>query len=246
MMIPYERQEKIIAILSEKELLRIEELQEYISDISISTLRRDLKELEKQHKIQMLAGGAVKLVSSTTELPISTKTNLQSKEKEIIAQLAIKQINDGDTVYIDSGSTCSLLLGEILDKKIHVITTNTDAIALKGKISCEITLLGGAFNPEISSLSGPLTENNIKSYIFDKVFLGANGVDTKFGVTTPNYVEASKKRAVIEQSKKNFLLCDSSKFKKVANVKVCELNEVILISDKIDHDLVKNMEIISQ
>lgn len=245
-MIPYERQEKILEILSQKELLRIEELQAYIEGVSTSTLRRDLKELEKNNKVHMLAGGAVKRVTNTTELPITAKTNLQTREKEYIATLAEKQINEGDTIYLDSGSTCFALLKKLVNKKIHVITTNTDALSLIGEIACEITLLGGTFNPVISSLSGPLTEENIKNYIFDKAFLGANGVDVKFGVTTPNYVEASKKRVVIQQTKAAFLLCDSTKFHQAATVKAFELKEVVLISNKGDQKLAKEMEIISK
>ncbi len=109
-------------------------------------------------------------MTSTIELPISAKTNLQTKEKDYIAKVAARYINDGDTIYLDSGSTCFALLKEIVKKKIHIITTNTDALSLIGDFSCDITLLGGTFNPIISSLSGPLTEENIKKYIYDKAF----------------------------------------------------------------------------
>ena len=105
-------------------------------------------------------------MSSTTELPVSAKTNLQKKKRITLLRCAAKQINDGDTIYLDSGSTCSALLREIVTKKIHIITTNTDALSLSGDFSCDITLLGGAFNPIISSLSGPLTEENIKKIYF--------------------------------------------------------------------------------
>ncbi|MBV7392262.1 DeoR/GlpR family DNA-binding transcription regulator [Enterococcus alishanensis] len=245
-MIPYERKEKILDILSQEELIRIEEFQNYIPGVSTSTLRRDLKELEKNNKVHLLAGGGVKLITSTTEIPISDKANLQTKEKQYIAKLAAKQINDGDTLYLDSGSTCFALLKEILNKKVHIITTNTDALSLVGDFSCEITLLGGTFNPIISSISGPLTEENIKQYIFDKAFLGANGVDVKYGVTTPDYVEASKKRVIINQARNSFLLCDSTKFHKAATVRAFDLAEVTLISDQTDKKLAKEMKIISK
>lgn len=83
-MIPYERQEKILEVLSERELLRIEELQTVIPDTSMSTLRRDLKELSKTNKVQLLTGGAVKIYSTISELPIVTKAVLQTKEKNIL------------------------------------------------------------------------------------------------------------------------------------------------------------------
>lgn len=245
-MIPYVRQEKIIEILENRELIRIEELQKLIPEVSISTLRRDLKELEGLNKVQTLSGGAVKLSSSVSELPMSTKASLQTKEKLHIAELAAREVLAGDTIYLDSGSTCTALLREVLKKKIRIITTNTDVLRLTGDFEAEITILGGTYDPKISSLSGPLAEANIKKYVFDKAFLGANGIDLKFGVTTPNLVEAIKKKTVIEHAKKSFLLCDSSKFHKTSAVKSFDLNEVVLITDKVDAELGKEMKIISK
>lgn len=244
-MIPYERQEKILEILAEKELLRIEELQKFIPEVSVSTLRRDLKELEKANKVQMLTGGAVKVCSSISELPMSTKTSLQTKEKKQIAELAVQQIADGETIYLDSGSTCTVLLSELLNRKIHIVTTNTNVFEVSGQIEAEITLLGGKYNPAISSISGPLTENNLQNYIFDKAFLGANGVDLTYGFSTPRLEEAMKKRTVLQHAKKTFVLCDSSKFHKVSTVKVFDLDLVTLISDQTDEELEKKMTIIS-
>lgn len=59
-MIPYERQKKILSIIEEKELVKIDELQKIFSNVSVSTLRRDLKELERNRKIESFSGGAVK------------------------------------------------------------------------------------------------------------------------------------------------------------------------------------------
>ena len=245
-MIPYVRQEKIIEILETRELIRIEELQKLIPEVSISTLRRDLKELESLNKVQTLSGGAVKISSSVSELPMSTKSSLQTKEKLYIAELAAREVVAGETIYLDSGSTCTALLTELLKKKIRIITTNTDVLRLTGEFEAEITILGGTYDPKISSLSGPLAEANIQKYVFDKAFLGANGIDLKFGVTTPNLVEAIKKKTVINHAKKAFLLCDSSKFHKTSAVKSFDLNEVILITNKADSDLSKEMTIISK
>ncbi|MHC5227035.1 DeoR/GlpR family DNA-binding transcription regulator [Enterococcus sp. LJL99] len=243
-MIPYERQEKILEVLSENELLRIEDLQTYIPDTSISTLRRDLKELSKLNKVQLLTGGAVKIYSTVSELPIVTKAVLQTKEKRYIAKLAQQQVMDGETIYLDSGSTCTTLLEELLNREIHIVTTNTDIFGLSRTIKAEITTLGGSYNPNISSLSGPLTIENLSNFIFDKAFLGANGIDIMHGITTPNLLEATKKRAVLANSKKSFLLCDSSKFHKISAVRAFDLNSVTLITDKSDQQIEEKMQVI--
>lgn len=243
-MIPYERQEKILTILRERELIRIEELQQLIPEVSISTLRRDLKELEKVNKVQPLAGGAVKSYSGSLELPIKTKSTLQIKEKELIATIAAKEVLDGETVYIDSGSTCTILLKTLLQKPIHIVTTNTDIVRMTESFTAEVTMLGGTYNPNISSLSGPLTEATIQHYIFDRAFLGANGIDIKFGITTPNLAEAMKKRTVLKRTKQAYVVADSSKFHQSSAVKAFDLTEVTLITNKQDKELSKEMPLI--
>lgn len=205
----------------------------------------DLKELEKSGKLTMLAGGAVKMNSIVAELPISAKNVLQTKEKERIAELAAELINDGDVIYLDSGSTCTALLNKIVNKRISIFTTNTSLFTISTDIQAEITILGGRYNPAISSINGPLTDTNIQYFNFEKAFLGANGVDAANGVSTPNLVEANKKREVLKNSSKTFLLCDSSKFHQSAAVKAFELNKVTLISDRQDERLSEITKMIS-
>lgn len=236
-MIPYERQEKILEILENHGLIKIEELQEQIPSVSVSTLRRDLKELEKLNKVQMLMGGAVKGISTVSEIPIGTKSGLRTKEKELIANLAAEKINDGDTIYLDSGSTCTALLKRIIQKKITIVTSNVEIFNIFGDITAELIFLGGLYNPMIASVSGPLTDNNIINFNFDKSFLGANGVDAKKGVSTPRMAEASKKREVFLRSKTCYLLCDSSKFHQSSAINVFELSRITLISDSFDQAL---------
>lgn len=243
-MIPYERQEKILDALNLEELIKIEKLQSVIPDVSISTLRRDLKDLEKDGKIEFLAGGAVKITSPTRELPISAKTTLQSKEKESMAALAADLIHDGDVIYLDSGSSCTALLNRILDKKISIVTTNTGVFTIQNETQAEIILLGGRYNPMISSINGPLTDDNIQTFNFQKAFLGANGVDAVRGVSTPNLVEANKKKEILKHSAKVYLLCDSTKFNKVSAVKAFGVDEVTLISNKFDERIGELTEII--
>ncbi|MDY4761761.1 DeoR/GlpR family DNA-binding transcription regulator [Streptococcus thoraltensis] len=245
-MIPYERQQKILGLLKDTELIKFEEIERIFSEVSASTLRRDLKELQKNNKIEYLSGGAVKLVSATGEIPIATRNNLYSAEKDKIAKIASTYVEDGDIIYLDSGSTCSLLFKKIIDKKITIYTTNTDIFSINSGIAAEIITLGGQYNPINSSVSGPLTEMNLQNIYFNKCFLGVNGIDEKYGVTTPTLAEANKKRIVREHSDNTFLLCDSTKFHNLSNVKAFDLKDVTVISDKSDEILQKIITLISK
>lgn len=245
-MIPYERQLKILNIIENKELIKIDELQDYFTNVSVSTLRRDLKELEKNRKIEFLSGGAVKKISTIGEIPIMTRNTLQNDKKEKIANIAAELICDGDTIYLDSGSTCSMLFKKILGKRITIYTSNTDIFSINGDIAAEIIVLGGKYNPINSSMTGPFTEEVLKNLYFNKSFLGANGIDEKLGVTTPTIEEATKKRLVKEHSDQIYLVCDSSKFHNLSNVKAFDLDDVIIISDKNDEKISESVSIVTE
>lgn len=231
-LIPYERQQRILELLKGRDLIRLEEIKEAIPEASTSTLRRDIKELEDAGRIERLQGGAIKGLSGVIELPMSMKTGMQTAEKAAIARLAANLIDDGDAIYLDSGSTCTALLRELINRHVTIITTNTDVFRLSQDFVAEITVLGGSYNASISSLSGPLTEENIEKYIFGTAFLGANGIDPRFGVTTPNLIESTKKQAVHARAQRTFVLADSTKFHKVSAVHTFDLSEVSIVSDK--------------
>lgn len=243
-MIPYERQQKILSLLKDNEIVKFDKIQKVFPDVSSSTLRRDLKELEKRNKIQYLFGGAIKSISTIGEIPIKKRNMLYNEKKEKIAKLAANVIKDGDVIYLDSGSTCSTLFKEIINKKITIYTTNVDIFSIQNKFSAEVILLGGKFNFINSSISGSLTEENLSNIYFNKAFLGVNGIDEKYGVTTPSLDEASKKRIVKNHSDNVYLLCDSTKFHNLSNVKAFELDNVNVISDQNESKLGKKINII--
>ncbi|MCV3327758.1 DeoR/GlpR family DNA-binding transcription regulator [Pediococcus ethanolidurans] len=243
-MIPYERQRKIIHLITNKDLVKIDELHADLPNISMSTLRRDLKALEASGQIEYLIGGAIKSTDTTGEIPMAEKTKLHEKTKKLIANRAVNEIKDHESIYIDSGSNNSLLLNQLLDRNITIYTTNTTVFNITREIKASVILLGGLYNPAISSLSGTLTENNLRDLYFDRAFLGVNGVDDKKGVTTPNIAEATKKRLIKVNAKQTYLLCDSSKFHHISSVRAFDLKDVILISDKTDAKISKYVPIL--
>lgn len=238
MMIPYERQEKLLKLLRNKKLIKIDDISKEFPNVSASTIRRDIKELEKIGKVESMYGGAVKYLSNVDELPISKKSLINKSEKETIAKIAADLVNDGDNVYVDSGSNGSILLDKLIHKNITIYTTNTSIFRQNlDKINADIVVIGGNYNPITSSLSGSFTEDGLKNIFFDKSFIGANGVDPENGITTPNISEAVKKRIVKKHSRKTYVLCDDSKFYQTANVRAFDISEATIITNKVDKEL---------
>lgn len=231
-MIPYKRQQAILDLLAQEEVVRFSDIQELMPDVSESTLRRDVRELEGAGRLQRLSGGAVKGTDGPKETPISVKSTIHVEEKRAIAEAANELVADDETVYVDSGSTCTALLALLMNRPVTVVTTNTDAISLVGSAPiARLVILGGILSPDLSSLYGPMTEENIGQFVFDKAFLGANGVDARFGVTTPSMQESNKKQVVAESSKETYVLADASKFGEVLSARVLPLDRVTIISN---------------
>lgn len=244
-MIPFERQQLILKYLGETNILKLEDIQELLPDTSVSTLRRDLKELEKQGRVELLAGGAVRLHAVSHELGVMVTGALHAAEKELMAQIAVNQVADGDTVYLDSGTSCTALLRHLIDRDVTIYTANGSACYITGDMRAQLIVIGGSYNPHTLSMTGPITEGVLQDLYFDKAFVGVNAVSVDRGVTNPTYDEVIKKRLVKQNSSSTYVLCDSSKFHRVSNVRVFGLEGFTLISDAADDRLGRYVEMLT-
>jgi DeoR family fructose operon transcriptional repressor len=232
-MIPYVRREKIMEELEKKDLMYIDDFVSIFEDVSESTIRRDLKNLEEENQITVLRGGAVKRKVNTFDLPVGTKKFLNLDEKERIAKFAASFVNDEEVIYIDSGTTCAAIVKYIKARDVRIVTSNIlvlNELDNPNIISCII--IGGDFNKILDSISGPLSDTTLKNLYFDRSFLGASGFGNEMGVNTPDFREASKKTIVNTNSKNCYVLADSSKYNKSTLCKAFELNQCILVTDK--------------
>ena len=193
----------------------------------------------------MLSGGGVKLNAVSHERGVQVTSAMHAAEKEAIAVRAAREVEDGDTVYIDSGSSCTMLLAHLLDRDVTIYTGNGSACLVSSDVRAHIVMIGGDFNPLTSSMTGPIAETILGEIYFDKAFLGVNAVSSERGITNPRYDEVAKKRIVKQNSSEVYVLCDSSKFHQVSNVKVFDLKGLTIISEKDDERLRKYARILT-
>lgn len=241
-MIPDLRREAILNSLNIGKIFYLEDLLKKFDMISESTLRRDLKVLEDNNQIELLRGGVIRKIEQSDnntikeekDLDIDIKEKLNKNNKRLIAKYAASLIKDNDVIYIDSGTTCTYIMKFLQNKNITIVTSNVKIIEQYRNIpdNIEIISVGGNLNKKLGSFSGPITENNLKNFNFNKAFLGSTSLNATSGMTTPDLAEANKKRIVKENSSKSYILLDSSKFNKFAMCKVCDLNECDIITDK--------------
>lgn len=242
-MIPYIRHQNILSELEKHEIAYVNDLSE-ILEISASTIRRDLNTLSEEGQIVLLRGGAVKLKTGSFDLPIQAKQLLNIEKKDRIAKYAASLVKDGDVIYIDSGTTPLMMMKYLKDKKITVVTSNTQVLEMLVETDITCIILGGEITKNLGSIVGPITEKLLSTMFFDKSFLGASGFSLNGGINTPDVREATKKEIVRNNSKVTYVLVDSSKVNKTSFCKAFNIDQAIIITDERNERLEKHAQFI--
>lgn len=239
-----ERQRKIAQMLDESSSLKVTELAEAF-DVSESTIRRDLQELEERNLLKRTHGGAVGIQRRGFEPSFKEKREEFFRDKEKIGELAERLVEDGDSVILDTGTTTLEIAKRIKSKKLTVITNSLDiAEELSDMENIELIMTGGTLRGNTRAMVGYLAEGTLKNFKADLAFIGANGVSLKDGITTPNHIEAMTKRAMIASSSRVYAVCDASKFNQVSFAVIMPVNEVsaIITSGEIEEETLRSFK----
>jgi DeoR family transcriptional regulator of aga operon len=214
--------------------------------VSRVTIRKDLKLLEEKGLLFRTHGGATLKNPYTIDRPVNEKEKLQSAEKSKIGAAAARLIDDNDSIIIASGTTVLALAKKIQNKKnLTVITASLNvALELLQQPDIEVLQLGGILRKTSSSVTGPYAQSILTDFSCTKLFLGVDGIDLEFGLSTTSAMEAHLNRQMIEASQKVIVLSDSTKFGKRGFGKICGLDKVdrIITDAGISEYFVKQLE----
>ncbi|MBM4761252.1 DeoR/GlpR family DNA-binding transcription regulator [Bacillus sp. B15-48] len=228
-MLEPERHQKILEALKNKNTVKLQELVE-LTNSSESTIRRDLTQLEQRNLLKRVHGGAARLQGNLTEPTMTEKSSKNLQAKNQIAQFAAKLVEEGESIYLDAGSTILEMI-PYLPSNIVVVTNGlTHANELLEK-EIKTYLIGGFIKPTTKAMVGRGAVDSLEKYRFDKCFLGVNGIHPQYGYTTPDQEEASIKQMALSLARESFVLADESKFSEVAFAKIAELSEASIITD---------------
>ena len=182
--------------------------------VSVVTIRKDLDDLERQGLLQRTFGGAVFSHRSRFNQSFLERANQQRLEKRAIAAAALEYIHDGDTIFLDAGTT-TLALAQRLKEQVRavfVITCSVGAALDLSSAGYDILLLGGMIRNKSLALLGRETLGVIARYRADKAFLGSSGFTVEMGHATPNAEDAQVKEAMMRAASETYVLVDSSKY----------------------------------
>lgn len=197
-------------------------------NVSSVTIRKDLKLLEDKNLLFRTHGGGTLSNPYTVDRPVNEKEKIRAEEKERIGIAANGLIEPNDCIIIASGTTVLSLARHV--HAIGSLTVITAALQVAAELNrhpeIEVMMLGGMLRKSSSSSTGPYAEKILDDFSCSKLFLGVDGIDIEFGLTTTNVMEAQLNRRMIAASQKTIILADSSKFGRRGFGRICGLEDV--------------------
>ncbi len=226
---------------------RIQQIQEYVFEhqsvsldelvtvfgVSKTTVRRDIQRLINDGIIKKVYGGVA--INHAELKSFNERKTRNQFQKHLIAKTAANYVENGDVIFIDSGTTTLEMITFLKNKQVTIITNNLDIIvqALPFE-NLNVISTGGLLERNTKSFSTYNKPNSLKKYNFDKVFMASTGVSISKGVTNSSPIESAIKEAVIKRNAEVFLLVDHTKLDKYAMGTYCGLEEIdYLITDDV-------------
>jgi DeoR/GlpR family transcriptional regulator of sugar metabolism len=202
----------------------VEELSSRLT-VSASTIRRDLARLSDAGKIARTYGGAIPIAPSR-EQSLGERERIAVAEKFAIAAMAETVIQEGETIFLDAGTTIGALARRIRHRKaLKVVTTGlTAVIELLEATDIEVMLVGGLVRRVSMGLVGPLAEGSLRSLSADRAFVSADGVVAGRGLCEATLEQASIKSELMARARDVYVLADASKLGRQASHAWAELH----------------------
>ncbi|OMQ26943.1 MULTISPECIES: DeoR/GlpR family DNA-binding transcription regulator [Serratia] len=228
------RQQTILQLVNDRRRISVNELAR-AAGVSEVTIRQDLNLLEKRSYLKRVHGSAVALESDDVDARMMSNFRLKQK----LAQYAASLVNDGETIFIESGSTNALLARYLAERKrITLITVSHYISHLLKETECEVIVLGGMYQKKSETVVGPLTRMCIQQVHFSKAFIGVDGYHAETGFTGRDMMRADVVNAVLAKGVENIVLTDSSKFGQIQPNPLDPMSQIgrVITDSRLDPD----------
>lgn len=230
-----ERRRLIREMVEARGSVTVDELSNHFG-LSKVSIRSDLRHLDAMGALVRSRGGAL-VIRDGDDLPINVKENLHRAQKIRIAEEAVKQIVDGETIILDSGSTTAEIAKQIRGLKLNSINVITNAlniaVLLANTAHVNLIMLGGVLRNNSFSLSGAQAERALEGLYADRLFLGVDSIDPQIGLMTPHLMEAQLNAKMIQISRKVIAVADASKLMRRNLSVIARMDQIhMLITDR--------------
>ncbi|MBG9789213.1 cytochrome C [Brevibacillus laterosporus] len=228
-----ERRGKILEILHEAQRVLVKELAEQFH-VSIDSIRRDLSIMEEQGLLKKTHGGAIP-VSAVRKPVVPSAVRIKDGPSHItaISKTAVSYIQEHDTIFL-SGTNLHFHMVKYLPQHMPItVVTNSIKIAeqLRESENTDVYLIGGQVK-KTGLISDIIANEMVKQFTIDLCFMTAGAISLQ-GVSTPTPEVASFSRAVLEVSRRRFILASHENMEHDAFSKIGPLNSFhLLITDE--------------
>ena len=229
-----DRQIKILHHLTMHGALEVNQLSDLLQT-SPSTVRRELKIMEKNGLLLRSHGNAQLRAPIRYELPFEKRSVQQAEAKRKIAAAARHFIKPGQVIGLSGGTTTTELARQLRPmENITIVTSAINvALELQGQLRKRVMVTGGMLNQESYELAGDQAVQSLRNVHLDLVIHGASGIDVDFGVSLADEPDAVVARAFKEASDHIIIVADHTKIGHKTFARFCALNEVdLLITDE--------------
>lgn len=227
-----ERRQRIADIVAAHGRVRLSELVETLG-VTEPTIRKDLSALEGRRLLRRTHGGAISVQASSSERSMDDRSLLNRAAKQAIAEACQGEINVGDSVFLDTGTTVEAVAAHLGPLDISVLTNALGVAELVAQQpTIRHTLVGGQLRPLGKSLTGPVALDNLSRFNVDVAVIGATGL-TQDGIFVADLGEAQIKQSVVDRARRVILALDSTKFGQTDFVTVCGLDRIdTIVTDR--------------
>jgi len=230
-----ERHQYIIKEVNQKGHVSVVELCETLS-VSSVTIRKDLQFLEDSGLVYRTHGGVTKQNPYQTDRSVIEKEKIHENEKRNIAKEAAKFITPNDSIIIGSGTTTQFFAREIAPQGHLTVVTSALNVTLEllKHSNVEVIQLGGTVRQTSSSVTGQYAIHTLEQFFCSKLFLGVDGIDLEYGISTTSAQEALLNQKMIAVAQQVIIVADSSKFSRKSFGKIADFSNIdVIISNDI-------------
>lgn len=232
-MISYERQQKILEYLEERQSATVRELALALYT-SEATVRRDVQVLENGGYVSKIYGGVLLSKYQNKVVPVGLRDGDHSSAKEELARRAAQIIRDGDTVIMDASSTVRRIIkymGHL--RGVKVVTNNLRIFSECENPHLKLYCTGGTYSPHNHAFIGPSAEGYLGGISADILFFSSQGISEDGIISDVSEEESSLRRVMIKHARQQYFLCDSSKIGVQKMFTLCTKDDVTgVICDK--------------
>ncbi len=199
--------------------------------VSEATIRRDLEELRLRGRLHRAHGGAVRLERTASEPPMLERAGDQAEAKRRIGRMAAEMVQEGETIFLGSGTTVYEIAQALPPGRRLTVITNSLPIAnrVADRQQVELIVIGGMFRPSELSMIGHIAEQAIRELRADRVFIGMRGIDAAAGFTHEYLPEIMTDRAILGVAPQVVVVADHTKLGRVCPVAVAPVTAAHLI-----------------